>query len=79
MQKQNTVLKTIISNFDLMCKQHFIDWFKENKNVLLEAEKQQIENSFDEGYEEKYQQEINSENPFYQNGLDYYSKTFKND
>jgi hypothetical protein len=38
----NTVLKNIISNFDLMAKDHFLDWFEENKEVLLQKEKDQI-------------------------------------
>ena len=54
----------------------------------LGLEQEQIENAFEEGYEEKYQQkdfeekyqqEINCEKPFFSNGLDYYTKTFKND
>jgi len=28
---KNTLIKNVISNFDLMDKQHFLDWFKENK------------------------------------------------
>lgn len=39
---KNTVLQNVISNFNLMDKQHFLDWFKENKEVILEKEKQQI-------------------------------------
>lgn len=47
---ENTVLKNIISNFDLMANDHFLDWFKENKEVLLEKEKQQIIDSYLQGF-----------------------------
>jgi hypothetical protein len=39
---ENTLLQNIISNFDLMDNQHFLDWFKENKKWMLEKEKEQI-------------------------------------
>jgi hypothetical protein len=39
---KNTLIKNIISNLELMDGQHFLDWFKENKLTLLEAEKRQI-------------------------------------
>lgn len=51
---------------------------KEFKKALKE-EHDQTENAFDAGYEERYQQEVNSEKPFFQNGRDYVNKTFKND
>lgn len=51
---------------------------EEQKEAFLKEEKEVIENAFDEGCEERYQQDINSENPFYLNGLDYCKKTFKN-
>ena len=39
---KNTLLQNVISNFDLMDKQHFLDWFEENKQWMLENEKLQI-------------------------------------
>lgn len=79
MSKQKTVIQELIETFekDSFTMRDFYVHFMSRRYEFLELEKQQIENSFDEGYEEKYQQEINSENPFYQNGLDYYTKTFK--
>lgn len=49
-----------------------VKWIDE----LSIIEKQHLEDSFDEGYEEMYQREINAENPFYTNGFDYYKKKF---
>ena len=46
---KNTILKDIISNFDLMANDHFIEWFKESKSFMLEREKDQIENAYDAG------------------------------
>lgn len=40
---KNTLLQNVISNFDLMDEQHFLDWFKENKQWMLEQELQQNE------------------------------------
>lgn len=39
---KNTLIKNVISNFELMDGQHFLDWFKENREYMLEKEKQQI-------------------------------------
>lgn len=40
---KNTLLQNIISNFDLMDNQHFLDWFKENKQWMLDKELEQNE------------------------------------
>ena len=40
---KNTLLQNVISNFDLMDEQHFLDWFKENKQWMLEHELEQNE------------------------------------
>lgn len=47
---KNTILQNVISNFDLMDKQHFLDWFKENKEWMLKKEKEQIIDAYIEGY-----------------------------
>jgi hypothetical protein len=63
---KNTVLKNIISNFDLMANDHFIEWFKENKEVLLEKEKDQIINSYCDGRLSVITKEIISYEQYYQ-------------
>ena len=40
---KNTLLQNIINNFDLMDGQHFLDWFKENKQWMLDKELEQNE------------------------------------
>jgi hypothetical protein len=40
---KNTLLQNVISNFDLMDNQHFLDWFKESKQWMLEQERLQNE------------------------------------
>lgn len=40
---KNTLLQNVISNFDLMDGQHFLDWFKENRQWMLEQELEQNE------------------------------------
>lgn len=46
---KNTLLQNIISNFNLMDNQHFLDWFEENKNNLLEKEEIQRKEAFEAG------------------------------
>lgn len=84
---ENTVLKNIISNFDLMANDHFLDWFKENKEVLLEKEKQQIIDAVlygfkysGEGYNGEYPFEGSSDADIIEslNPVDYYDTNFKN-
>ena len=40
---KNTLLQNVISNFDLMDGQHFLDWFKESRQWMLEQELKQNE------------------------------------
>ena len=63
---KNTVLQNVISNFNLMDKQHFLDWFKGNKEVILEKEKQQIIEAYNQG-----------QNCYNDESLKYYNETFK--
>mgnify|MGYP003637520717 CR=1 FL=1 len=68
---KNTILKDIISNFDLMENEHFIEWFKESKSFMLEREKDQITESYREGI---YNNTLGNNN--FDNEQDYYYKTF---
>jgi hypothetical protein len=48
-----TVLKEIFEYIELndnSKEMYLVDWFEQNKNKLLEAEKKQIENSFNDGW-----------------------------
>ncbi len=46
---KNTLLQNIISNFDLMDGQHFLDWFKGSKEWMLEKEREQTKEAFEAG------------------------------
>lgn len=73
---ENTLIRNIISNFELMDNQHFLDWFKENKRWMLEQELNQNEKvaiamvniAIDRGGKEG----VSMENEFNK----YYKKTF---
>lgn len=67
---KNTLIKNIISNLELMDSQHFLDWFKENKLTLLEAEKRQIIEAHEAG------QDIISIDSNLTDSIQYYENTF---
>jgi hypothetical protein len=46
---KNTTLTNIISNFNNMSKEHFVEWFRENMEVLRKKEKEQIKGAYFEG------------------------------
>jgi hypothetical protein len=46
---KNTLLQNIISNFNQMEGQHFLDWFKESKQWMLEQEEKQRKEAFEAG------------------------------
>ncbi len=46
---KNTLLQNVISNFDLMDSQHFLDWFKGSKEWMLEQERKQTKEAFEAG------------------------------
>lgn len=46
---KNTLLQNIISNFNQMEGQHFLDWFKESKEWMLEQEEKQTKDAFEAG------------------------------
>lgn len=53
---KNTTLKNIILNFDTMAPDHFTDWFKENKKLLLEKEAKEHEEIRNDTFEEAHGQ-----------------------
>jgi len=48
----NTHLQNIISNFKTMDNQHFLDWFKENEQWMLDGEIKQLDNAYDKGFQD---------------------------
>lgn len=46
---KNTLLQNVISNFELMDDQHFLDWFKDSKQWMLEQEEKQNKEAFEAG------------------------------
>lgn len=71
-----TVLKEIFEYIELndnSKEMYLIDWFEQNKIKLLEAEKQQIENAFDKGWN-LFENKTKGNKYF---GNNYYNDNFK--
>ena len=45
----NTVVQEIILNAKIMDKDDFLDWFWQNKDLLIKKEKEQISNAYESG------------------------------
>ena len=78
---KNTLIQNVISNFDLMDKDHFIDWFKSSKDWMLEKEKQQIIDSFNQGFREGETEtmvvDTQKDVAEYDDAINYYNETYK--
>ncbi len=75
---KNTLLQNIISNFDLMDNQHFLDWFKESKQWMLDQEEKQIKHAYESGeknidFEALHGQGKLSDSSHYYNNVNYNS------
>lgn len=46
---KNTLLQNIISNFELLDNQHFLEWFERSKTWMLEQEEKQTKEAFEAG------------------------------
>ena len=66
---KNTILQNIIANFQTMENDHFISWFNENQNCMLDQEKQQIIDAYERGTDEGL-------NDGGEDCEDYYNNTF---
>jgi len=72
-----TVLKEIFEYIELndnTKEMYLIQWFEINKTKLLEAEKEQIENAFDEGWK-LFENKTKGNNYF---GNNYYKEQYEN-
>lgn len=49
---KNTLMQNVISNARLMDKEHFLEWFWENKEWMIEQEKKQIIEAYEKGFED---------------------------
>jgi hypothetical protein len=69
-----TEIFCFIETNDNTKEMYLVDWFEQNKNKLLEAEKKQIEKSFNDGW--KLFENKQKGNKYF--GENYYKETYEN-